>query len=68
MGSNTAYFHWQFILISLPNLIVIALLIGVFALAVVLRRPGERPVSTIEGAPVRQDRADEGPGNQEDIL
>jgi hypothetical protein len=48
MGGPTQYLHIGFILISLANVIVIALLIVVFALAVTLRRPGKQRLSTIE--------------------
>jgi hypothetical protein len=33
MDSPTSYFHWGFILISLPNLVVIAGMIVLFAVA-----------------------------------
>ena len=42
------YLHIGFILISLANLIVIALLIIVFMLAVALRRPEKLRISTLE--------------------
>ncbi len=48
MGGPAQYLHIGFILISLANLIVIALLIVVFALAVTLRRPAKRRLTTIE--------------------
>ncbi len=51
MGGPAQYLHIGFILISLANLIVIALLIVVFALAVTLRRPKKQRLSTIEAAP-----------------
>jgi len=51
MGGPALYLHIGFILISLANLIVIALLIVVFALAVALRRPEKSRFSTIEAAP-----------------
>jgi uncharacterized membrane protein len=51
MGGPALYVHIGFILISLANLIVIALLIVVFVLAVTLRRPEKSRVSTIEAAP-----------------
>jgi hypothetical protein len=35
----TQYLHWGIILISVPNLIVIGLMIVVFALAVAIRLP-----------------------------
>jgi hypothetical protein len=48
MGGPAQYLHVGFLLISLANLIVIALLIVVFALAVTLRRLGKQRPSTIE--------------------
>ena len=44
VGLNGAgyYIHWGFVQISLANLIVIALMIVVFVLAVVLPFPGGR--------------------------
>jgi hypothetical protein len=51
MGGPAVYLHTGFILISLANLIVIALLIVVFVLAVTLRRPEKSRISTIEAAP-----------------
>lgn len=51
MNGPAQYLHFGFILISLANLIVIALLIVVFALAVALRRPAKQRLSTIEAMP-----------------
>ncbi len=51
MGGPALYLHVGFILISLANLIVIALLIVVFILAVTLRRPEKHRISTIETVP-----------------
>lgn len=51
MGGPAVYLHLGFILISLANLIVIALLIVVFVLAVTLRRPEKSRASTIEALP-----------------
>jgi hypothetical protein len=48
MNGPTQYLHFGFILISLANLLVIALLIVVFLLAVALRRPEKQRLSTIE--------------------
>jgi len=48
MGDTAQYIQFGFILISAANLIVIGLLVLVFALAVLLRLPGERRVSTTE--------------------
>ena len=50
MAGPAQYLHFGFILISLANLMVIALLIVVFALAVMLRRPAKQRLSTIEAA------------------
>jgi NADH:ubiquinone oxidoreductase subunit 3 (subunit A) len=51
MGGTAQYLHAGFILISVANLIVIALLIVVFVLAVTLRRPEKSRISTLEAAP-----------------
>ncbi|MHB8596476.1 MAG: hypothetical protein ACYDER_06655 [Ktedonobacteraceae bacterium] len=51
MNGPAQYLHFGFILISLANLLVIALLIVVFALAVALRRPEKQRLSTIEAVP-----------------
>ncbi len=51
MGGPPVYLHLGFILISVANLIVIALLIVVFVLAVTLRRPEKSRIATIEAAP-----------------
>lgn len=51
MGGTVQYLHAGFILISIANLIVIALLIVVFVLAVTLRRPEKSRISTIEAVP-----------------
>jgi large-conductance mechanosensitive channel len=48
MSGPAQYLHFGFILISLANLIVIALLIVVFVLAVTLRRPTKQRLTTIE--------------------
>lgn len=40
MNQPAPYFHWGFILISLPNLGVIALMIVLFVLALFLPFPG----------------------------
>jgi hypothetical protein len=39
MDSPATYFHWGFILISLPNLLVIAAMIVLFAIALVVPFP-----------------------------
>ncbi len=51
MDGPAQYLHLGFLLISLANLLVIALLIVVFVLAVVLRPPEKQRLSTIEAAP-----------------
>ena len=51
MNGPAQYLHFGFILISLANLIVIALLIVVFVLAVALRRPERQRLSTLESLP-----------------
>lgn len=48
MNGPAHYLHVGFLLISLANLLVIALLIVVFVLAVALRRPEKQRLSTIE--------------------
>jgi hypothetical protein len=53
MGDTTQYVQFGFILITVTNLIIIGLLILVFALAVVLRRPGVQQVSIIEPLPTQ---------------
>lgn len=47
LAGTTLYFHVGFILISLANLVVIALLIVVFILAVALRWPEKAHFSTL---------------------
>ncbi|MDQ2742871.1 MAG: hypothetical protein M3Z66_11335 [Chloroflexota bacterium] len=42
MNGSQHYFHWGFILISVANLIVIALMVLVFVLAVLLPFPGSK--------------------------
>jgi hypothetical protein len=42
MDAPAHYFQWQFIQISVPNLIVIGLMIAVFALALLFPFPGHR--------------------------
>jgi hypothetical protein len=51
MGGPAQYLHIGFILISLANLIVIALLVVVFILAATLRRPEKHRIPTIETVP-----------------
>lgn len=40
MDGPVPYFQWGFVQISLPNLVVIAVMLTVFALALVLPFPG----------------------------
>ncbi len=42
MDATTSYFHWGFILISVPNLLVIAGMIVLFAVALVAPFPRGR--------------------------
>jgi len=51
MNGPAQYLHLGFILISLANLLVIALLLVVFVLAVALRLPDKQHISTIESLP-----------------
>lgn len=60
MAGPAQYLHLGFILISLANLMVIALLIVVFALAVTLRRPAKQRLSIIEAAPESGEAANDG--------
>jgi uncharacterized membrane protein len=52
MYGPAQYFHLGFILISLANLVVIALLIVIFMLASTLRWPEKQHLSTLEAEPV----------------
>jgi hypothetical protein len=65
MGGTAQYLHAGFILISIANLIVIALLLVVFVLAVALRRPEKLRISTIEAAPATAGTAGEEAANAE---
>ena len=40
MDAPAPYFHWGFIQISLPNLVVIGVMLVIFALALLLPFPG----------------------------
>lgn len=51
LNSPAVYLHFGFILISLANLLVIALLVVVFVLAVALRWPEKQRRSTLEAVP-----------------
>ncbi len=43
MNAPAPYIHWGFILISLPNLVVILVMLLVFALALIAPFPHHRP-------------------------
>jgi len=45
MDTPAGYLHWGFILISIPNLLLIGLMIVLFALALVVPLPGEKEKS-----------------------
>ena len=45
MDTPAGYLHWGFILISIPNLLLIALMIVLFALALFVPLPGEKEKS-----------------------
>jgi hypothetical protein len=42
MDNPAAYLQWAFVYLSVPNLVVIGVMILVFALALLLPFPGER--------------------------
>ena len=42
MDTPAGYLHWGFILISIPNLLLIGLMIVLFTLALVIPLPGEK--------------------------
>ncbi len=42
MDSPAPYFHWGFILLSVPNLVVIGLMLVVFAAALLVPFPSRR--------------------------
>ncbi len=42
MDTPATYLHWGFILISLPNLLLIGLMIALFIVAIVVPLPGEK--------------------------
>lgn len=66
MNGPAQYLHFGFILISLANLLVIALLIVVFVLAVALRRPERQHLSTLE-ASSELEEADDGTSAQAEV-
>jgi hypothetical protein len=51
MDAPAPYFHWAFIQISLPNLVVIGVMLLIFALALVLPFPGHRDTGDGGGDP-----------------
>ncbi|HEY8678380.1 MAG TPA: hypothetical protein VIN39_07090 [Candidatus Dormibacteraeota bacterium] len=42
MDTPAGYLHWGFILISIPNLLLIGLMVVLFVLALVIPLPGEQ--------------------------
>jgi hypothetical protein len=42
MDTPAGYLHWGFILISIPNLLLIGLMVVLFVLALVIPLPGEK--------------------------
>jgi hypothetical protein len=48
MNAPAPYIHWGFILISLPNLVVILVMLLVFALAILLPFPHHGPQSRVD--------------------
>jgi hypothetical protein len=42
MDTPAGYLHWGFVLISIPNLLLICLMIVLFALALLLPLPGAK--------------------------
>jgi hypothetical protein len=42
VDTPAGYLHWGFILISIPNLLLIALMIVLFGLAILIPLPGEQ--------------------------
>ena len=42
MDAPAGYFHWGFVLISVPNLVVIVGMIALFAIALFAPFPGEK--------------------------
>jgi hypothetical protein len=51
MDAPAPYFHWGFIQISLPNLVVIGVMLLLFALALLLPFPGHADTHDHEGDP-----------------
>lgn len=65
MNGPAQYLHFGFILISLANLLVIALLIIIFLLAVALRRPEKQRFSTLEATSEFEEAGDGTPAQAE---
>jgi predicted PurR-regulated permease PerM len=65
MGGPAQYLQAGFILISVANLAVIVLLVVVFVLAVMLRRPEKSRMSIIEAVPDSGGRLSEGMAESE---
>ncbi|MGD0198475.1 MAG: hypothetical protein ABSC56_11310 [Solirubrobacteraceae bacterium] len=42
LNGTPHYVHWHFFLMSVPNLVVIVLMLVVFAIALLLRAPGAK--------------------------
>jgi hypothetical protein len=42
LNGRASYVHWHFFLMSVPNLVVIALMLVVFGIALFLRAPGAK--------------------------
>ena len=51
MDQPAPYFHWGFIQISLPNLVVIGVMLLIFVLALVLPFPGHADAKDGDGDP-----------------
>ncbi|HYA00245.1 MAG TPA: hypothetical protein VEK76_07820 [Candidatus Binatia bacterium] len=49
MDAPATYFHWGFILISLPNLVLILVMILLFVAALLLPLPGHRDRAASRG-------------------
>ena len=49
MDSPAPYFHWGFILLSVPNLVLIGLMLVIFAAALVVPFPARHSKSPDEG-------------------
>lgn len=65
MNDPAQYLHFGFILISLANLLVIALLIVIFLLGAALRIPEKQHLSTLEVVPYTDGVGDDATGQTE---